>query len=92
MSGVDGEPGGNPYRRLPPRVRPTGSEQDVSPPPPLPEVKETVSFTPAGQVRAYEQLAEAATSAPRRSWPRAVVLAILGLNVLILLGLWLSQR
>jgi hypothetical protein len=82
MADVDERPDGNRYRRLPPRVRPTGTEQDVSPPQPVSEVKYVSALSPAGGVQAYEQLADYMTTAPRRSGRRIVALAILGLGLL----------
>jgi hypothetical protein len=65
----------NRFRRLPPRIEPRYETQDVSPPPPLPQVRETVSFTPAGQVAGFERLADAAASATgRRPVPRRLPL------------------
>ena len=82
MAGVDEEPDRSRFRRLPPRVRPSGSEQDVSPPQPVSEVKYTSSLSPAGGVQAYEQLADYMTTAPRRSWRRTVALVVVGLGLL----------
>jgi hypothetical protein len=82
MAGMDEEPGADKYRRLPPRVRPTGTEQDVSPPAPTAEVKYVSHLSPAGGVQAYEQLAEYMTTAPRRSGRRIAALVIVGLALL----------
>jgi hypothetical protein len=85
MADVDEQSGASRYRQLPPRVRPTGTEQDVSPPPPSPEVKYVSGLSPAGGVQAYEQLADYMTTAPRTSWRRTSVLIILGLGLLALM-------
>jgi hypothetical protein len=82
MAYMDEEPSRSRFRRLPPRVRPTGSEQDVTPPQPVPEVKYTSPLSPAGGVQAYEQLADYMTTAPRRSWRRTVALVVVGLGLL----------
>lgn len=84
MTDVDDETDGSPYRRLPPRVRPTGTEHDVSTPAPVSEVKYVSGLSPAGGVQAYEQLADFLTTAPRRSGRRIAVLVILGLGFLAL--------
>ncbi|SCG80660.1 hypothetical protein GA0070609_6567 [Micromonospora echinaurantiaca] len=82
------------FRRLPPRIEPRYETQDVSPPPPLPEVSETVGLTAGGQVADFERFAEAvardrAVAGPaggraRRSRHRVLVflLAVLALGML----------
>lgn len=91
MMGMDEGSRGHRFRRLPPRVRPTGSEHDVSDPPPTPEVAPVSALSPAGEVQAYEQVAGYLVSAPRASWRRIVVLVVLGLNALGLLAYALYQ-
>ncbi|MDI6098855.1 hypothetical protein QLQ12_09610 [Actinoplanes sp. NEAU-A12] len=81
---MDDEADGSRYRRLPPRVPPTGTEHDVSPPSPMSEVKYVSGLSPAGSVQAYEQLAEYVTTTPRGSWRRAAILVVLGLGLLTL--------
>ncbi|GAA4471299.1 hypothetical protein [Phytohabitans houttuyneae] len=80
---MDEGPDRSRFRRLPPRVRPTGTEHDVTPPPAAPEVKYTSPFSPAGNVQAYEQLADYMTTEPRRSVRRIVALAIIGAGLLM---------
>ncbi|GAA4735873.1 hypothetical protein [Phytohabitans rumicis] len=92
MSAGDDERDGNPYRRLPPRIRPTGSEQDVTPPQAVPEVRSTNPFSPAGQVEAYGQMADFAIRTPKRDWRRTLLLAVLALGPLVLLALWLTEK
>ncbi|MGS2613314.1 hypothetical protein ACVCAH_02065 [Micromonospora sp. LZ34] len=56
------------FRRLPPRIEPRYETQDVSAPPPLPEVSETVGLTAGGQVADFERFTDAlvrAQAAPR---------------------------
>ncbi|MEJ3748560.1 hypothetical protein WEI85_35425 [Actinomycetes bacterium KLBMP 9797] len=88
---MDEGSGGNRFRRLPPRVRPTGTEQDVSGPPPTREVKPVSALSPAGGVQAYEQVADYLAGAPRASWRRTALLVVLGLNGLALLAYALYQ-
>ena len=63
----------NRFRKLPPRIHPRYETQPVSDPPLSPEVQPTNWLTPAGQVAAYEQLADAVTRPTRRRWRRGVV-------------------
>jgi hypothetical protein len=69
----------NRSRKLPPRIEPRYETHDVSDPPPLPEVRETIWLTPAGGVAGYEQLASAIARHPaqhrRRRW---VLVALFG--------------
>ena len=63
----------NRYRRLPPRIEPLYETQDVSAPPPLPEVPETIGLTAAGQVADFERLASAIARRPDRRAPALLV-------------------
>jgi hypothetical protein len=81
----------NRFRRLPPRIEPRYETQDVSDPPPLPEVEETNWLTPAGEVAAYEQMAKAIARDPDRPLVhlgrrRRVLVAICGALVLGMLA------
>ncbi|MEV4656673.1 hypothetical protein [Micromonospora sp. NPDC049301] len=74
----------NRFRRLPPRIEPLYETQDVSGPPPLPEVEETSWLTPAGEVAGFERLgaavarnSERAGSDPVRQLRRGRALVIL---------------
>jgi hypothetical protein len=49
----------NRFRRLPPRIEPLYETEDVTPPRPLPEVRETNWLTPGGEVAGFTQLADA---------------------------------
>jgi hypothetical protein len=82
MMDVDDETEGSQYRRLPPRIRPTGTEHDVSPPAPVREVREVNGLSPAGGVEAAEQVADYLTSTPRGSWRRTALLVVLGVGIL----------
>lgn len=82
MMDVDEETDAGQYRRLPPRVRPTGTEHDVTPPAPVSEVKYVSSLSPAGTVAAYQQVADYLITAPRRSGRRIAVLAVIGLGLI----------
>jgi hypothetical protein len=62
----------NRFRRLPPRIEPRYETQDVSGPPPLPEVRETIGLTVAGQVADFERLADALARQPRPDLVRPV--------------------
>jgi hypothetical protein len=83
----------NRFRKLPPRIQPVYETEPVSDPPPLPEVRETSWLSPAGQVAAYEQLAEAVSRPAQRGWRRGVVVAwaaavlLVGL-LAVLVGWW----
>jgi hypothetical protein len=79
---VDDETDGGQYRRLPPRIRPTGTEHDVSTPAPSREVKYVNGLSPLGGVQAAEQVADYLTSTPRGSWRRTALLVALGLWLL----------
>ena len=81
----------NRFRRLPPRIEPLYETQDVSAPPPLPEVPETIGLTAAGQVADFERLASAIARRPdqrgpallvhhpaQRGWRRWVLVVVLG--------------
>ena len=67
------------YRRLPPRVPPTNTESDVSPPAPATETKYVHSLSPAGSVQAYEQITDYMTTTARGGRLRTAILVILGL-------------
>ncbi|HET6530257.1 MAG TPA: hypothetical protein VFH03_06515 [Actinoplanes sp.] len=82
---MDDETAGSRYRRLPPRVRPSGTGHDVSTPVPVPEVKYVSPLSPAGRVEAYEQLADHLVTTPRGSVRRIVAVVVLGLGLLALL-------
>jgi hypothetical protein len=83
------------FRHLPPRVRPTETESPASRPQWAPETDETVSFGPAGRVRAFSDLADGLTSAhlskTKRRFGTAVVFLILGLTIAALVVGWLSR-
>ena len=49
----------NRFRRLPPRIEPLYETEDVTPPRPLPEVRETNWLTAGGEVAGFTQLADA---------------------------------
>jgi hypothetical protein len=49
----------NRFRRLPPRIAPLYETVDVTPPRPLPEVRETTWLTAGGEVAGFTQLADA---------------------------------
>jgi hypothetical protein len=67
----------NRFRKLPPRIEPRYETQDVSDPPPLPEVQETSWLSPAGGVAGYEQLADAIANHPaQHRWRRRVLVAL----------------
>lgn len=64
------------YRRLPPRVRPTGTEHDVTPPAPPPEDRYANPLTTEGGIKGYSVIADYLTSTPRNS-PRRVMLRVI---------------
>ncbi|MEV6813471.1 hypothetical protein [Micromonospora sp. NPDC051296] len=79
------------FRRLPPRIEPLYETQDVSAPPPLPEVSETIGLTAAGQIADLERLAGAIARRPdqrgsaplvhdpaQRGWRRRVLVVVFG--------------
>lgn len=70
------------FGRLPPRIEPLYETQNVSAPPPLPEVPETIGLTAAGQVAGLEQLADAIARRPdrpgRRGGRRWVLVVVFG--------------
>ncbi|GID98553.1 hypothetical protein ACFQFC_17675 [Amorphoplanes digitatis] len=67
----------NRFRKLPPRIEPLYETQDVSDPPPLPEVQQTSWLSPAGTVAGYEQLADAFAHQPaQHRWRRRVLVAL----------------
>lgn len=82
MMDVDDATEGSQYRRLPPRIRPTGTEHDVSTPAPVREVRYVNGLSPAGGVEAAERVADYLTSTPRGSWRRTALLVALGLGLL----------
>ncbi|MFG2103051.1 hypothetical protein ACGFJ5_20880 [Micromonospora echinaurantiaca] len=80
------------FRRLPPRIEPRYETQDVSPPPPLPEVSETVGLTAGGQVADIERFAEAVVrdrpvASPAGGRARRVLVFLLAVMALGMLAL-----
>ncbi|WP_446217052.1 hypothetical protein [Micromonospora sp. IBHARD004] len=63
----------NRFRKLPPRIEPRYETHDVSDPPPLPDVPQTIGLTPAGQVADLERLAIAIARQPGRTGPAPLV-------------------
>jgi hypothetical protein len=73
----------NRFRKLPPRIEPRYETQEVSDPPPLPDVPQTNWLSPAGGVAGYEQLATAMARHPaQHRWRRWVLIALFGTLVL----------
>lgn len=76
MAGVGEDRDKGRFRRLPSRVRPTGTEHDVTPPAPAPETKYGSPLTQEGTIQGYSAIADYLTSTPRNS-PRRVMLRVI---------------
>jgi hypothetical protein len=83
---VNDETETGPHHRLPPRIRPTGTSHDVTPPAPATEVKYVSSISPAGEMQAYEQAATFLTGTARGRRLRTGLLIILGLVAIAVLA------
>jgi hypothetical protein len=82
MAGVGKDRDTGRFRRLPPRVRPTGTEHDVTPPAPAPEAAYANPLTPEGGIDGYAAIAEYLTSTPRNSPRRVMLRVIYGVSTL----------
>ncbi|GLI01309.1 hypothetical protein Pa4123_65850 [Phytohabitans aurantiacus] len=80
--GVGDDPDRERYRRLPPRVHPTGTEHDVTPPSPPPEDKYSNPLTFEGGIQGYSAIADYLTTTPRNSPRRVMLRVIFGVSTL----------
>jgi hypothetical protein len=91
MAGVGEDRDKGRFRRLPPHVRPTGTEHDVTPPAPAPEATYANPLIPEGGIAGYAAIAEYLTSTPRNS-PRRVMLRVIYRVSALAALLWIAYR